>query len=113
MSFDEMDEVLRVVYDLLNENDDEDMVDTRQVMARLGRPEDDARTIKLLARLKQADYIDGIMVMQSPAPVFIKPTEKGLQRASGWPRDDGAGELVDLLLALLDEQITQSTDEKE
>jgi hypothetical protein len=44
------------------------------------------------------------MAQQSPAPIIIKTTPKGLRQTSGWPRE-GAADPLELLLNLLNERI--------
>src|SRR5919106_6940953 len=103
MDWEEAKPVLRATYELLDAGED---VTQDQVCEALGRPARDERTIRALALLYQDDYIGGFTVNQSPAPVRIQGTPKGLQEVRGWPREGGAGaEQVDLLMRLLDERI--------
>lgn len=76
------------------------------VCAALGKPNGDPTTIRALELLNNGGYIGGTTIENSPAPVFIEATPKGLERASGWPAEsqDG-GEQIELLLRLLDERI--------
>lgn len=79
---------------------------TREAVCQaLDRPDGDERTIRALALLYEGSYIDGITVENSPAPIFIKPTEKGLRETSGWPKEGVGAEQIELLLRLLDERI--------
>jgi hypothetical protein len=101
MDWTEARPVLGATYELLAT---EEQTTPERVCQRLGVEPQDPRTIRALALLYQADYIDGMMVDQSPAPIFIRPTEKGLRQASNWP-GAGDGAQLELLLRLLDERI--------
>lgn len=108
MNWDEARPALETAYRLLDESA-QDQVSTEAVIAALGKPPGDARTVRALAHLYDANYIDGFMADQSPAPIFITPTEKGLQQVAGWPSTSGGGREVEMLLALLDERIADET----
>lgn len=111
MDWCEVKPVLRATYDLL---DDDERVSQEAVCQALGRPPEDPQTIRALARLYQGGYIDGMTVDQSPAPIFIIATPKGLQETRGWPREGGGADQVELLLRLLDERIaSEETPEAE
>jgi hypothetical protein len=103
MQWSEVEPVLNATYGLL---DSKEEVTQEEVCAALGRPQGDATTVRALELLYNDDYIGGFMVQQSPAPVRIRATPKGLQRARGWPAEgQGQSEQVELLLRLLDERI--------
>ena len=111
MNWQEVRPVLDATYRVLEERDgaNEDAVNDA-----LGRAHGDIRTERALALLAESGYIGGPSHDMSPVPVLIKATEKGLQEASGWPRDGGGDEQVALLLKLLDERIEdQRTPEEE
>jgi hypothetical protein len=101
MDWTEVRPVLRATYTLL---DSEGQTTPEFVCQRLGVQPRDDRTLRALTLLYQGGYIDGITIEQSPAPIFIRPTEKGLREASGWP-DDSSGTQLEVLLRLLDERI--------
>jgi hypothetical protein len=111
MEWSEVQPVLRATYELLDAGED---VTQDQVCEALGRPAGDERTVRALALLYEGGYIGGFK-LQSPAPVRIRGTTKGLQEVSGWPREGEASpELVELLLRLLDERIaSEETPEEE
>lgn len=111
MNWDEARPVLEATYRLMD--GDEEGTSAQAVLAALGKPPGDARTERILARLFEAGYIDGLTTDQSHAPIFINPTEKGLQQVAGWPSPSGGGREVELLLALLDERIEETSDEDE
>ncbi len=103
MQWSEVEPVLNATYGLL---DSKEEVTQEEVCAALDKIHGDATTIRALELLYNDDYIGGFMVQQSPAPVRIQATPKGLQRARGWPAaGQGGGEQVELLLRLLDERI--------
>jgi hypothetical protein len=93
--------VLEATYRLLNKAD---QTTQEEVCSALGVPAGHERTIRALALLFEAGYIDGLEVDSSPAPIFIRATEKGLREASNWPGRP-APDQVELLLRLLDERI--------
>ena len=101
MQWSEVEPVLKVTYELLDAREEVGQAD---VCEALGRPNGDAVTIRALELLYNDDYIGGSTIDNSPAPVFIEATPKGLQRTSGWPAEGSSGE-VELLLRLLDERI--------
>jgi hypothetical protein len=98
----EAEPVFKMTYRLLNE---EDRVTPDAVCDALGRSAGDERTIRALALLYEHDLIGGLTVDQSPAPIFIQTTPKGLSEAGGWPGEGSSSQQVELLLALLDERI--------
>jgi hypothetical protein len=102
MQWSEVQPILNATYELL---DGSDRVSQEGVCEVLGRPPGDERTIKALALLHEDGFIGGIMVAQSPAPVIIQTTPKGLRHTRGWPSEAHNPEQVDLLLRLLDERI--------
>jgi hypothetical protein len=112
MDWNEAKPVLKATYELLDAGED---VTQDQVCEALGQPPQDARTIRALALLYEGGYIGGFTAQQSPAPVRIRGTPKGLQEVSGWPREDSGGaQQVELLLRLLDERIaSDETPEEE
>jgi hypothetical protein len=112
MDWNEAKPVLKATYELLEAGED---VTQDEVCAAVGRPPQDERTVRALALLYEGGYIGGFTVNQSPAPVRIQGTPKGLQETSGWPREGGAGaEQIELLLRLLDERIaSDETPEEE
>ncbi|MGD9737523.1 MAG: hypothetical protein AB7V58_18220 [Solirubrobacterales bacterium] len=101
MQWSEVEPVLNATYGLLEENDE---VGQDAVCVALGRPAGDQATIRALELLHQGGYIGGPTIDNSPAPVFIEATPKGLEQASGWPGEDGNRQ-IELLLHLLDERI--------
>lgn len=113
MNWDEARPVLETAYRLMDENDEEG-TRTQAVLDAFGTTSDDARTERILVRLFEVGYFDGLIYDDSPLPFLIKPNEKGLQQVSGWPSPSGGSREVDLLLALLDERIAdESRDEDE
>lgn len=73
-----------------------------EVYDELGPERGDPDTLRALKLLYEQGYITGMMVQQSPAPIFIEPTERGLQKTSGWPEPGSVGgDIVELLLRLL------------
>jgi len=111
MDWQDIRPVLDATYRVIDERDtaNEDVVNDA-----LGRAHGDVRTERALALLTETGYIGGPSIDSTPVPVLIEPTEKGLQEASGWPRDGGGDEQVALLLQLLDERIAdQQTPEEE
>lgn len=113
MDWSEVEPVLKATYRLLAE---EDHISGDAVIEALGRPPNDEATGRALETLERAGYIKGQFVMQTPVPILIRSTEKGLQHASGWPTQGGgsAAEQVDLLVRLLDERIeSDETPEEE
>ncbi len=105
MEWTEVEPVLAATYRLFNAGQEPGQ---DHVCAALGRAPRDERTIRALAQLYETGYIGGYTVEESPAPVRITATEKGLQRTSGWPGAEAGHSderLVGLLLELLDERI--------
>lgn len=105
MIWNEAQPVLEATYQLLNEEEAGERLSQDQVCSALGRPAGDEPTIRALALLYNDDYIGGIMVNESPAPVLIAATPKGLRYTSGWPGEEGGSRQVEMLLQLLDERI--------
>jgi len=103
MEWNEVRPVLAASYELLGEEGDR--ATPEAVNEKLGREPRDERTARALELLYKGGYIDGIMVDQSPAPIFIEATKEGLQETSGWPKPGAGGDQLDLLLRLLDERI--------
>lgn len=101
MDWNEVEPVLVATYRLLA---DQDQTTPEAVCQELERPARDEQTIRALALLYNDDYIDGITVDQSPAPIFIRPTGKGLRATSGWPGERGET-YVAALLEVLDQRI--------
>jgi len=89
MEWSEVEPVLDATYRLLA---DEEQTTQEAVCEAAGRAPGDERTIRALALLYSDGYIDGITVEESPAPIFISPTAKGLRKTSGWPSGAGEGE---------------------
>jgi hypothetical protein len=112
MDWSEAEPVLKATYDLL---DDAELIGQEQVFQKLGREPGDEQTIRVLARLYEGGYINGMTVDRNPAPVRIRATLKGLEQVRGWPREGGdTDQLVELLLRLLDERIAaEDTPEQE
>lgn len=111
MEWSKVEPVLKETYALL---EDADEVGQDAVCNALGRPRQDTETVRALEQLFKAELIGGFMVDQTPAPVIIRATTKGLQQTSGWPREGGGSEQVELLLRLLDERIaSEDTPEEE
>jgi hypothetical protein len=102
MDWSEVEPILQATYRLLNE---EESTTPEAVCEALGRLAGDEGTIRALALLYEDGYIGGNTIEQSPAPIFIEATGQGLRQTSGWPREGGGAELVELLLRLLDERI--------
>jgi hypothetical protein len=102
MEWVQVEPVLQATYRLLNTSG-EDSTTQDAVCNELGKPRGDDETIRALAQLAAAGYIGGMTIDNSPAPVFIEATEKGLRRASGWPSESDRG--GEILLGLLDERI--------
>jgi len=112
MTWSEVEPVLQVTYGLLNQGGEQ--IRQEAVCESLGRPAGDERTISALALLYNDGYVDGISTEASPAPIFIRATGRGLRETSGWPREGGGAELVELLLRLFDERIeSDETPEEE
>lgn len=86
MDWKEVRPILVATYQLL---DGEEFVTQEAVCEAVGKPPRDERTIRALALLYESGYIDGHEVDNSPAPMLIRATEKGLREASNWPRDGG------------------------
>lgn len=108
MEWSEVKPVLDATYKLLNERE---RVSQDAVCAALDRPAKDQQTIRALALLYESGYISGMTVDQSPAPIFITATEKGMQQTSGWP--SASSDQVDLLLRLLDDRIADAATPEE
>jgi hypothetical protein len=108
MKWDEARPILEAAYRLMDE-DDEEGTSAEAVVAILGRSPGDARTTRILARLYEVGYITGPTIDDSPVPISINPTEKGLQEVAGWPSPNSGGREVELLLALLDERISDES----
>jgi hypothetical protein len=107
----EVEPVLNVTYELLQH---EERVSQEAVCEALGRPPGDERTMRALALLYEDELIGGFTVEQSPAPILITTTPKGLRQTSGWPREGGGVEQLALLLQLIDERIeSEETPEEE
>jgi hypothetical protein len=111
MEWSEVEPVLAATYRLLA---DQDHLRGEAVIAEMGRPPGDETTGRALENLHRTGYIEAQFVMQRSVPVLVESTEKGLQHASGWPRDGGTAQQVELLLGLLDERIaSDATPEEE
>lgn len=103
MIWSKVEPVLVATYRLLNA--EREKVSQEAVCAELGRPPHDETTVRALALLYEDKFIGGFMVDQSPAPILITATPKGLQYTSGWPAEEGGSRQVELLLQLLDDRI--------
>lgn len=103
MDFEEAEPVLAATYELLR---DAESTTPDAVNEKLGREPGDEHTTRALALLYKTRFIGGTDYQNSPAPVIIEATEKGLQKTSGWPEPGAAGgDIVEVLLKLLDERI--------
>jgi DNA-binding PadR family transcriptional regulator len=100
----DVEPVLRTTYELLS-SAEEGYISGLSVNAALGRDPNDERIGDVLEQLHKAGYIEGKFVMNTSVPIFIRPTEKGLQQTQGWPEPGGAAADARLLLKLLDERI--------
>jgi hypothetical protein len=102
--------VLEATYDLLDEHDD---VDGSDVCRALGRDPDDRTTMRELGLLREHGLIKAYLAA-GPSMTLIQPTPEGLQRMRSWPRPGDIGsEAVEMLLAVLDQQIAAAADEEE
>ena len=113
MKWDEVRPVLEAAYRLMDQ-DDEGTTWPDAVSAELGKPQD-PRILRILGQLYEAGYITGPTIEESPAPISIESTDKGLQLVAGWPTPGGRGLEVERLLGLLDERIAdeaRSPDER-
>jgi DNA-binding PadR family transcriptional regulator len=107
MNWDEVRPVLEAAYRLMDQ-DDEGSTWPDAVSAELGKPQD-PRIVRILGQLYDAGYITGATIEQSPAPISIEATEKGLQLVAGWPTPDSRGLEIERLLSVLDERITDES----
>ena len=110
MDWSEVEPVLNATYALLDQGD------TTQdaVCEALGKPAGDEPTIRALAELYKAGYIEGDAFLQNPASIFLRATEKGLQAVRGWPGAVSEAQRVESLLRALDERIeSDETPEEE
>lgn len=101
MQWSDVEPTLMATYKLLDDNEE---VGQGEVCAAMGQPPGDPTTIRALELLFKGDYIGGPTIDNTPVPVFIEATPKGLEQASGWPGEDGSRQ-IDLLLQLLDKRI--------
>jgi DNA-binding PadR family transcriptional regulator len=88
-------------------------VEQKQVIAELGRPDDDPRTDRLLYELERTGYIEATMATDGQwGPLICRLTEKGYQQVAGWPGrvDDST---FALLIRALDERIECAETEEE
>jgi hypothetical protein len=85
MDYSEAEPVLRATYGLLKDSDE---VSPDAICEALGRPPEDEQTGRALRYLYEHGLIDGFLLWGSsdPVPTRIKATTKGLELASGWPR---------------------------
>lgn len=112
MDWSEVEPFLKATYELL---DEQETVGQDAVCEALGKPAKDERTVRALAELYNAGFIASAgSIEESPAPILIQGTEKGLQQVRGWPSGGSDAQLVELLLAVLDERIeSDETPEEE
>jgi hypothetical protein len=86
-------------------------VTPEQVAEALGRPRDEDLD-RVLYELTRSNYLEStIGADQSLAPLYMRPTEKGLQITSGWP--GGEGQAAAALLAVIAARRDAATSEEE
>src|SRR5581483_8563321 len=88
-------------------------VDTRVMLAAIGREADDPDAARVIRELADAGYIEIVADPDASfVPILVRTMEKGLQVVAGWPTAGGES-LFSRLLAELDERVAKAATEEE